>query len=79
MKTIRTKEWNHDRFIFPPPPLNVLCSKCNRTVVVAVNPDKPGIESECGDVDCPLAHNPHHQPSAADGTLICFPEEHPDA
>ena len=66
-------------YVFPPPPQDVHCSKCNRIVVVAVNPGMPGIESECSDANCPIAHDPDHQPNGADGTLICFPEEHPDA
>ena len=65
--------------IFPPPPQDVQCSKCNKTVVVAVNPGKAGIESECTNSECPIALDPDHQPSGSDGTLICFPEEHPDA
>lgn len=66
-------------YVFPPQPQDVHCSKCNRIVVVAVNPGKLGIESECSDANCPIAHDPDHQPSGADGTLICFHEEHPDA
>lgn len=66
-------------YVFPPPPQDVYCSKCNRTVVVAVNPNKPGIESECTDSQCPIALDPDHQPSGPGGTLICFSGEHPDA
>lgn len=66
-------------YVFPPPPLDVPCPNCHRTVVVAVNPGKPGIESECTEPECPIAHDPNHQPSGSDGTLICFPEENPDA
>jgi len=79
MKTVTTKEWNHDLSRFPPPPQDVYCSKCNRTVVVAVNPGQPGIESDCSDTNSPIAHDPDHQPNGADGILICFSEEHPDA
>ncbi len=66
-------------YIFPPPPLDVHCSKRNRTVVIAVNPSKPGIESECSDANCLIAHDPSYQLIGADGTLFSFPEVHPDA
>jgi hypothetical protein len=60
--------------VLPPPPETVRCSKCDRDVVVAVNPGTPGIETECSDSECPIARAPDNQPSGRDGTLICFAE-----
>jgi hypothetical protein len=61
--------------IFPPPPETVHCPKCDRDVVVASNPGKPGIKSECKEHGCPIAADQSHQPTGDDGTLICFPDE----
>ncbi len=63
--------------IFPPSPQDVLCSKCKKTVVVAVNLGKPGIESDCTDTACPVSLDPDNQANGPDGTLICFQDEHP--
>jgi hypothetical protein len=42
--------------------------------VIAVNPGKPGLETECSKRKCPIARDPDNQPSGEDGTLICFAE-----
>ncbi len=60
--------------VFPTPPQTVHCQKCGRSVVVAPNPGRPGIESECKDRDCPIAADPNNRPTSGDGTLICFPD-----
>jgi hypothetical protein len=61
--------------VLPPPPQTQHCSKCNRDVVVAVNLGKPGIETKCGEKDCPIANDPDNRPTGSNGTLICFPDE----
>gem|GEM_PF-2756657 len=62
-------------YIFPHPPQNVHCTKCNKDVVVAVNPGKPDIESECTNSECPIAHDPNHQSSGSDGIRSFTSEE----
>ena len=57
------------------PPQQQHCEKCGRDVEVAVNPGKPGIETDCKEEDCQIAKNPDNQASGSDGTLIVFPEE----
>ncbi len=59
-------------YIFPPSPQDVRCTVCNKTVIVAVNPGRPGIESECTNTECPIAADPDYQSRGLDGTLICF-------
>lgn len=61
-------------FVLPTPPRTLVCPKCDRDVVIAVNPGKPGLETECPDPECPIARDPENQPSGEDGTLICFSE-----
>lgn len=61
--------------VFPPSPYEDHCNKCNKDVVIVVNPGKSGIESECAETNCPIASNPDYQPNLPDGTLICFPDK----
>lgn len=65
-------------YIFPPTPQDVLCSKCKKNAVVAVNLGRPGVESDCTDPACPIANDLYDQANGPDGTLICFPDEHSD-
>ena len=59
-------------YIFPASPQEVQCTKCGKNTEVALNPGKPGVDSECKLADCPVARD--HQPSGSDGTLIYFTE-----
>lgn len=56
--------------VMPVPPQTVRCPKCNRQVTVAVNPGKPGIDTNCKEQDCPIATDPNNQPFGGNGTLI---------